>query len=176
MGWSLRQLAKEVGLSAPTLYAYFANKHAIYDAMFKEGYEALEEVSSHWTLDPRAFRASFTSVMQSWFEFCTTDATRYQLMFQRVIPDFVPSDEAYAASVAVYERLRSEFAEVGVTDDADLDLWTAIATGLTDQQISNDPGGDRWKRLIGTAVDLFCDQVGLPQDPSETETNGEPSQ
>ncbi len=51
-----------------------------------------------------------------------------------------------------------------MTDPAAMDLWTAIATGLTDQQISNDPGGDRWLRLVDTAVDLFCDHAGIPPE------------
>jgi len=43
----------------------------------------------------------------------------------------------------------------GLDSDRDLDLWTAILTGLVDQQISNDPGGMRWERLIDDAVDMF---------------------
>ena len=31
----------------------------------------------------------------------------------------------------------------------------AMMTGITDQQISNDPGGDRWIQLIDRAVDLL---------------------
>ncbi len=45
-----------------------------------------------------------------------------------------------------------------LSDDEAVDLWTAIVTGLTDQQISNDPGGDRWTRLVDRAVDMFFDQ------------------
>ena len=56
-----------------------------------------------------------------------------------------------------------------MTDPRFLDLWTAISTGLVDQQISNDPGGDRWTRLIDEAVDLFCDHAGVPPDPPEGE-------
>jgi hypothetical protein len=40
----------------------------------------------------------------------------------------------------------------GVEDEADLDLWTAVLTGLASQQVSNDPGGDRWLRLVDVAV------------------------
>lgn len=163
-GWSLRALATEVGLAAPTLYAYVDSKHGIYSEMFRQGYEALEAQAAGWEIDPTAVRASFASMMRGFFAFCTSDPTRYQLMFQRVVPDFEPSPEAYAASVSSYERFRSLFAEIGVTDDADLDLWTAISTGLTDQQISNDPGGDRWQRLLSTAVGLFCDHLGIPPD------------
>jgi hypothetical protein len=104
--------------------------------------------------------------MAVWFQFCTSDPTRYHLMFQRIIPDFVPSEQAYGVSVASYQRFRSHLASMGVTDDSLLDLWTAISTGLTDQQISNDPGGDRWERLLDVAVDLFCDHAGVAQDTS----------
>lgn len=36
---------------------------------------------------------------------------------------------------------------------ATLDLYTAMLTGLASQQISNDPGGDHWPRLVPDAVD-----------------------
>lgn len=162
MGWSLRQLAKEVGLAAPSLYAYFDSKHAIYDAMFKQGYETFDDVAAAWEPRPgESARDTFLRGARGHFAFCTSDPTRYQLMFQRVIPDFVPSDEAYGASLAAYDRFRATFAEMGITEDADLDLWTAMVTGLTDQQLSNDPGGDRWERLIEDVIDMYFAHVGI---------------
>src|SRR5437870_9135304 len=48
---SLRDLARKVGMQAPSLYSYFDSKHAIYDAMFLQGnlelldrYERLPEL------------------------------------------------------------------------------------------------------------------------------------
>jgi hypothetical protein len=40
-----------------------------------------------------------------------------------------------------------------------LDLFTALGTGLADQQLSNDPGGDRWIRLIDEAVEMFYEHI-----------------
>src|SRR5437773_5082591 len=34
---SLRDLARTVGMQAPSLYSYFESKHAIYDAMYAQG-------------------------------------------------------------------------------------------------------------------------------------------
>jgi hypothetical protein len=34
-------------------------------------------------------------------------------------------------------------------------MWTALTTGLVDQQISNDLGGDRWAGLIDDFVAMF---------------------
>lgn len=166
-GWSLRQLAKEVGLKAPTLYAYFDAKHDIFDAMFREAWYALNDVAATWLVDPDRPRASMRTAAHGWFEFSTSDLVRFQLMNQRVINGFEPSPEAYAASVSSYENFAEQFAAVGVTDPAHLDLWTAICSGLASQQLANDPGGSRWERLIDDAVDLFCDHVGLPPDPPE---------
>ena len=163
-GWSLRELAAAVGVKAPTLYAYVDSKHAIYDLMFRQGWEEMHRVADRMrglTADAADPRAVFTEAMVQFVDACTSDPTRYHLLFQRVIPDFDPSPESYAASLTYYERFREQLALLGVTDDADLDLWTAVSTGLIDQQISNDPGGDRWARLIPAAIDMYCDHLGI---------------
>lgn len=168
-GWSLRQLATEVGLKAPTLYAYFESKHAIFDAMFAEAWAALNEAAARWPVDPGRPRASLRAGAHGWFAFSTAELVRFQLMNQRVISGFEPSPEAYAVSMATFERFAAQLAALGVTDPAHLDLWTAICSGLASQQLANDPGGTRWERLIDDAVDLFCDHVGLPPDEPTAE-------
>lgn len=168
-GWSLRQLANEVGLKAPTLYAYFDSKHAIFDTMFREAWSALNELADTWPIDHDRPRASLRAGAHSWFVFSTTELVRFQLMNQRVINGFEPSPEAYAASLANYERFAAQFAAIGITDSTHLDLWTAICSGLASQQLANDPGGTRWERLVDDAVELFCDHVGLPPDPTPSE-------
>lgn len=162
---SLRELGRQVGLKASSLYAYFDSKSAIYDAMFRQGYESFAEATAHWDeMFAEGPRAAFRRTAHEVAEFCTSDSVRYQLMFQRVIPDFEPTPETYALAVDLLDRFRQFLTDAGVTDPEAMDLWTAISTGITDQQISNDPGGDRWIRLIDTAVDLFCDHVGIPPE------------
>jgi hypothetical protein len=86
-----------------------------------------------------------------------------------VIPDWEPSPSSYALAVEQLEHLRRHLASLGMEGDEVVDLWTAVITGLTDQQISNDPGGDRWSRLVDMAVDLFFDQFGI--DDADTDPN-----
>lgn len=164
-GLSLRELARSVGLKAPSLYAYFDSKSAIYDAMFRQGYEQFDTLSAAWDealAESDRPRRALEQAAHSFFDFCTSDPVRYQLMFQRVLPDFEPSPASYEVSVRQLERFGRALVRLGVQDPACIDLWTALTTGLVDQQISNDPGGDRWRRLIDTVVDLFCDHVGIP--------------
>lgn len=43
-GLNLRNLAQRLGMRAPSLYEYFPSKHAIYDAMFAEGYRQFDAI------------------------------------------------------------------------------------------------------------------------------------
>lgn len=158
---SLRELGARVGMKAQSLYSYFPSKHAIYDAMFRQGYE------QYLALDPVVIdddgddgvRAAALAGAQQFFDFSLSDPVRYQLLFQRVVPGFEPSPESYALAVQAYERGVGQLRARGVTDDAGLDLFTAVLTGLVDQQLANDPGGDRWRRLVEPAVDMLLAHI-----------------
>lgn len=158
---SLRVLAERVGMRAPSLYSYFASKDAIYDAMFADGQRELLAVISDLPVDD-ADRESVREAAHRYFCFCTSDPVRYQLLFQRTIPGFEPSPESYALASEVLDTAERAITAAGLADARLVDLWTALLTGLADQQISNDPGGDRWYRLLDEAVDLFCDHAGIP--------------
>ncbi len=153
-GLSLRDLARSAGITPPTVYAYFESKNAIYDAMFGQAatqfaermYEPYDEAAPHELL-----RAS----AQRFFDFCTTDAARYQLLFQRTLPGFEPTPESYAPAVRALAGAGELLALNGVTGPEHLDLWTALLTGLVSQQVSNDPGGGRWSLLIGESISMF---------------------
>jgi len=158
---TLREVAGRIGMRSPSLYSHFDSKNAIYDAMFAEAWGELSDVFD--TLPPPAAgRRALLAVAEAFFDFAVADLARYQLMNQRTIPGFRPSEEAYAASTAVYERMRVRLAECGVRAQADLDLCTAIIGGFVDQQLANDPGGSRWRGQLPRLVDMYCDEVGVP--------------
>ena len=160
-GLSLRDLGERVGMKAQSLYSYFSSKNEIYDAMFRQGYEAFIDQTDLEIPDVQPVDAVAVAQQKAmmFFDFCTSDPVRYQLLFQRTIPEFVPSDDSYAVAKRSYEHTVEQLARLGVTDPAAMDLWTAVMTGLTDQQISNDPGGDRWIRLVDEAMDMFFNHV-----------------
>lgn len=165
---SLRAVAARLGMRAPSLYTYFDAKDAIYDAMFAQGQRALEERMA-FIGDGDVTRAAFRRGSRVFFDFCIEDPTRYQLLFQRTIPGFEPSSASYALAVANLDRFSRQLRAAGVRAERHLDLWTAMMTGLVDQQLSNDPGGQRWRRILDEAVDLFCDHVGIPPNPPNQE-------
>jgi AcrR family transcriptional regulator len=172
-GLSLRELAKRAGITTPTVYAYFDSKNAIYDAMFgRAATQFADRMSEPYDCqDPRAILAAG---VRRFVEFCTSDTTRYQLLFQRTIPAFEPTPQSFKPAVRALDGVRERLALNGVTDARHLDMWTALTTGLVDQQISNDPGGDRWARLIDDFVTMFlaycqmdgCQAGGTPAQPA----------
>ncbi|MDP1821552.1 MAG: TetR/AcrR family transcriptional regulator [Acidimicrobiales bacterium] len=151
---SLRDLAKRVGMQAPSLYSYFDSKHAIYDAMYADGARAFVAAQGEMVLSGDSLH-DLKAVARFFIGFCTEDPVRYQLLFQRVIPGFEPSPESFAISVASLREMQEHFASIGLTDPEAVDLYTALGTGLADQQISNDPGGDRWIRLVDEAMEML---------------------
>jgi AcrR family transcriptional regulator len=151
---TLRQLAKRAGVTTPTVYAYFDSKNAIFDAMFGQAAEEFAHARADLPDSGSAFD-NLVADVRRWVEFCTSDVARYQLLFQRPIPGFEPSAESYEPAVRALDLTREYLARNGVSGPRNVDLWTAVTTGLVDQQISNDPGGDRWTRLIEDVVRML---------------------
>ena len=151
---SLRALARAVGVEPQSLYTYFSSKNAVYDAMFGRAAAEFAEVMTQTPSggDPGVVLAK---IAHRFVQFCTSDVARYQLLFQRVIPGFEPTAESFAPAVLALDSVRGHLALSGITDARHIDMWTAFTVGLVDQQISNDPDGDRWTRLIGDLVTMF---------------------
>lgn len=158
-GWTLRDVAEAVGMRAPSLYVYFDSKNALYDAMFADGYAALLARTEAAQEDLDRSRAVPVDVVRAaatlFFAFCIEDPARLQLLFLRTIPGFEPSEGSYALAQQTLDTMAGVLAAAGMGDAAHVDLWTALFTGLATQQVSNDPGGDRWGRLVEPAVDMF---------------------
>ncbi len=163
-GLTLREVAAGVGMQAPSLYEYFDSKGSIYDAMFAEGYEAFLEILPG-PGDPSEGHGRATAWLRRFFAFCRADVARYQLLFQPAIPGFHPSDESMRLAGQALAALDLEMAAIGVRRPQAKDLWTALVTGMVNQQIANDPKGDRWERLADEAVAMFIDYMERIEEP-----------
>ena len=166
---TLREIAVRIGMRPPSLYTHFASKNAIYDAMFAQAWDefrtVLEKAVPAFPADPRERLLAGASV---YFDFAVGDLERHQLMDMPMLPDFTPSQEAFQSSLKCYGIMRSLLGEIGIRRQADLDLYTALLGGLVNQQLANDPKGDRWRVLLPRTVTLLADDLGLPASPPPT--------
>ena len=162
-GWTLRDVAAAVGMRAPSLYVYFDSKNAVYDALFEQGYR---DLMSRVAATPRD--GSPTDVLRRaahlFFDFCVENPPRHVLLFLRTLPGFEPSPASYALAQQSLDELAAVLEQAGAVTAGALDLWTALFTGLATQQVSNDPGGRRWARLVDPALDMYlASQLPTPR-------------
>jgi AcrR family transcriptional regulator len=172
-GLTLRDIATRVGMQQPSLYSHFASKNAIYDGMFEQAWRIFLDYARDAIGDlPAEPRARLTAIAENYFDFAVADLARHQLMDVSVIPGFHPSPQAYAPAVEVYGLMQEELGSLGITSDQDADLYTALISGLISQQLANDPGGQRWRRLIPRVISMFADDLDLPRiDPTREKTS-----
>jgi len=168
---TLRDIARAVGMQPPSLYTHFDSKNAVYDAMYAEAWEEYERHALAQLEDvPAEPRAALHRAARVFFDFAVADLARHQLMNQRTIPGFEPTPASYAPAVRVLDHGIAFLGSLGVTERADFDIWISLIGGLIDQQLANDPGGDRFSRLLERAIDMFADAVGLSALPEKSTT------
>jgi AcrR family transcriptional regulator len=164
-GWGLRDVAGAVGMRAPSLYVYFASKGALYDALFADGCRAMLARIEAAPLDPDPARMVHEAA-RVFFDFAVEQPARFLLLYARPVPGFEPSAESYALAEAALEALEDVLAAAGVREASEVDLFTALMTGLASQQVSNDPQGQRWSDLVDSSVDLFL-RATLDPSPAD---------
>ncbi len=157
-GISLRDLADSVDLRQPSLYAYFKSKLDLYDAMFEDGQRQLLDRCR--TREPLADpREELVAVVEDLVRFSSEDIVRHQLLFQRTIPGYEPSAKAMEPSRQFVDLVTERLHAARVDDPGDIDLFSAVVSGLAHQQVANDPGGDRWLLLARHAVEVLLADV-----------------
>ena len=166
---SFNEIARRLGMQPPSLYHYFASKNAIYDELFRRGFEAFGRAMAQRPNQDGTLREKLQSAMETYMRFAQENPDLYQLMFQRPVPEFVPSETSMAASLVTLGAARAQFAEtlqgteltLGIPLDQALDLVIAFEHGLTELHLANNPelpvGEGRFGKLIPQAVQLILD-------------------
>jgi AcrR family transcriptional regulator len=153
---SLRELAAMVGMRAPSLYTYFPSKNDLYDAMYRQGMQQFADAMDATPLG-RDARESLANRSRTFARMSLDDPARYELLFHRPIPDFVPSAEALQIGLDGLAATRRFAIEAGMRTQEAFDVYVSTNRGLIAMQIANDPGGDRWARLIDDALEMVVD-------------------
>lgn len=164
---SFNEVARRLGMKPPSLYTYFPSKMAIYDTLFRLGMEMFGEQMKQSNEQGGTVSERFQRVNETYMAFATENPELYQLLFERPIPGFEPSEESMAVSLAVLEESRQQFAqliagselEVDIPVPAAFDLSIALMHGLTALHMANEPhlpvGEGRFGSLIPDAAKMF---------------------
>lgn len=162
---SLRRLARELGITAPSLYVYFDSKLALYDALFADAAKEFQKGYRRAIEEPDPAQA-MRAALAFYVRFALEQPAKYQLHFQRPIPAFRPSEESFAIARETYElfvgvlkrAVEAELLDPRVLQSEGLDLITAMSAGLASQQLSNEPDASfatgRWTKLVPQVVEI----------------------
>ena len=164
---NLQEVARRVGVRAPSLYEYFPGKMAIYDALFCIGVRLYAERMSRLNESTDSFWARSQAGLENYMTFAQEYPELYQLVFERPVPGFVPSEESMAESRRllttsddiVQKGIERGSIVLGITAEQARDLFIAMMHGLTALHMANEPelpiGSGRFGSLISAAMALF---------------------
>jgi AcrR family transcriptional regulator len=164
---NLQEVARRVGVRAPSLYEYFSGKAAIYDALFRMGVRLYAEHSKLFSQTSLSFWERSRASLEHYMTFAQEYPELYQLVFERPVPGFVPSEESMNESRQLLERsdqiveqgLEHGSLVLGISPAQARDLFIAMMHGLTALHMANEPdipvGSGRFGSLIPAANALF---------------------
>jgi len=164
---TMSAIAEHMGIQPPSLYNYFDGKEEIYDELFRRGFLAFRAWIEEHTASGGPLRDQLRSHLIAYQRFALQNPELYQLMFQRPVPGFEPSEESMEISLGLLEEmgqelrtlLENEEFHTGIAMDAARDLIISMQYGITEMHLSNHPhlplGEGRFGRLVEPAVDLF---------------------
>ncbi|HXF64656.1 MAG TPA: TetR/AcrR family transcriptional regulator [Caldilineaceae bacterium] len=164
---SFNAIARRLGMRPPSLYNYFDSKNAIYDELFRRGFLEFGRRMEERPCQDAPLRENLQSVMKTYMRFAQENPDLYQLMFQRPVPDFAPSEASMAVSLSLLETARAQLAQMLQSEELSLtipleeacDLFIALQHGLTELHLANNPelpaGEGRFGKLIPLAVQMI---------------------
>lgn len=164
---SFNAIARQLEIKPPSLYTYFDSKHAIYDELFRRGWQLFLQQTEAYIVQDGTVYEKLVRIFESYMRFAQENPDYYQIMFQRPVPNFVPSAESLAVSFTSLDRftaflhdiLESEGINPGIPDEQARDIIIALNHGLTELHLANNPelpvGEGRYGGLIHQAVEVL---------------------
>jgi AcrR family transcriptional regulator len=108
---TVRGICGRAGVAPMSLYARFSGKNEVVEALFIEGFDEL--ASAFTDIDRSAPLVALREACLRYRAHALSHRTRYAIMFDRSIPDFVPSDEARLHAFGSFHRL-VDIVEIGI--------------------------------------------------------------
>jgi AcrR family transcriptional regulator len=166
-GLNLNEVARQLKMKPPSLYEYFPSKMAIYDALFRQGIGLFRQRMEQNPSENVSLWDRVRLTMETYLTFASENPELYQIIFERPIPGFIPSEEGMRECLAALAYLNdglSQAMEAGtiktdVTLEQAYSLVGALMHGLTALHIANEPqlpvGSGRFGSLIPAAVEVL---------------------
>jgi AcrR family transcriptional regulator len=181
---SLSEVARRIGIRPPSLYKYFPSRLAIYDALFRQGYEQALAAFRHAAraTEPGlpALAAGFDAVGRLHMD----NHVLSQLAIWRPVPGFQPTPEAFASSVefvgevhtCVVAAVERGQLHPDAASPEGMALLSVLTSGAMSQQMANQPDATfdtgHFTRLTPRLLNLFA--LAYPPSPPRSKGHDHP--
>lgn len=145
-GLTVAEVARRLGVRAPSIYKYFSSLGAMYDALFKRAASENLEVLRTAMGQAEPGLAALTAGLEASGKWVLDNQALAQLLFWRPVPGFVPSPEAFAPGEEIgniqLQAIRDAVDRGQLGPEALKDAGYMVSTlimGVLTQAMSNEP-------------------------------------
>jgi AcrR family transcriptional regulator len=164
---NLNEVARLVGMQTPSLYKYFPNKFALYEALFRMALSLFRESEEQiWKTSQPIWER-----IEAWFEtrlrLVQEHPDLYHLFLDNPVPGFLPSPESLEevrkirtpGVQAITEAMDAGLIATHLTPDRVLDLMLAMRRGIIAEHLGKEThlpvGDERFRSLIPEVLALL---------------------
>jgi AcrR family transcriptional regulator len=164
---NLQEVARRVGIRAPSLYNYFPSKLALYEALFAMGMKMYRQRVEATLAQHGMSWEGIQLMIEGNLTFALENPELYQLLFERPVPGFIPSPEGLEEAAKLIEsgqRAAREAITAGtlkspLSPEVTINLLIVLIHGMTSQHLANEPelphGSGRFGSLTPIIVELL---------------------
>ncbi|BCB75755.1 TetR/AcrR family transcriptional regulator [Phytohabitans flavus] len=107
---TLRAIAREAGIAAPSIYPHFADRDAILDALVERNFERLGDACRAASAAAPPGIERLRAVSAAYVRFAEEHPGDYRILFERVAGNRVEPPHEYAAGIRAFTTLVEAFA------------------------------------------------------------------
>ena len=164
---TVSEIARRLGMRAPSLYKYFPSLHSIYDALFARGNARVTAFVQAASQDAEPGLERTLASARAMVRWSMQEPGLAALLYWRPIPGFVPSEESFAPSRQMWEQwredLRTAVRDGDLASSADSEramrMLTVLLSGISSQQMANQPDASYddgvFSSLTDEALEMF---------------------
>ena len=153
-GLSVNAIARQMGVTGPALYRYFAGRDGLLTELIADAYTELADTVEHAATTKRAPAARLRAMSNAWRDWAVAQPHRYLLLFGTPIPGYEAPEHTLAAAHRTLVAFAEAFEALDVRPPRTVPLDRQVAALAADRQVPVSAGALRlaimgWTRLHG---------------------------
>ena len=177
---SLRDIARNLGVSHGAPYRHFPNKEAVMAAIAAEGFKVFQTYTAKAWEGEGDLGRKFREMGYQYIRFANTHPEHYRLMFSATIPNRTHYEDLHAAGCGAFETLTKAlgtlqehgFIDVESIEDAAVFVWStlhgyvALVANLKFDFLENRPLERSTVDHVLTSIELGLNGKGFSHQPT----------